>query len=71
MSKKNQELKNEIGKDSTLVTILHENGNILGKGLYYKDSFQIGKWDYFNEDGVIDKTIEYFLKSNKSYVNQS
>ncbi|MEN8125065.1 MAG: hypothetical protein ABFR32_08025 [Bacteroidota bacterium] len=59
-----------IGKDSLYVEISNSKNIIIAKGIVYKDTLKIGKWDLFDDKGIIDKTIEYMLIQGKQYSNQ-
>jgi len=37
----------------------YSNGNIRTKGKYYKNEFSIGVWEFYNEDGLIEKTVDW------------
>lgn len=60
----------DVSNDSIPVSIYYNNGKFQSKGYTNKSNLKIGKWDYFHEDGTIDKTVEYIIIKGKEYANQ-
>lgn len=60
-------------KDSIYTKGFYENGAIKGKGKLLKgvNTKKIGWWEFFKENGQLDKKVEFVNILNEEYVNQS
>lgn len=48
----------------------YSNGSLKSKGLTRKDGKPIGLWEYYDEQGNIERIAEYIEVQNKSFLNQ-
>ena len=59
-----------LPKDSIRTKFFHEKGKLSSTGLFYKNQ-KIGKWNYFNKNGKLEKVFEYKNIEGEQYTNQS
>lgn len=56
--------------DSIKAILFDVEGRKHSSGLLLKDSLKIGKWNYYNENGFVEKIGEYILVKGEQYLNQ-
>lgn len=60
-----------IKQDSNYKSIsFYKNGKIFKEGNLTLDSLVIGKWNYYNDEGILSDTREFFNIRNKQTLNQ-
>ncbi|WP_127844218.1 toxin-antitoxin system YwqK family antitoxin [Psychroflexus aestuariivivens] len=66
------DVKNESTNtnDSVEKENYYSNGNLKSKGLIDKKDQKIGSWKYFDNNGKLNRVVEYKIIENKSFINQ-